>query len=285
MSGIAGVYNLDGRPVDAALLRRMTERIAHRGPDGAGYWMDGPIGLGHQMLHTTPEALVEKQPFLNARGDLCLTLDGRVDNREELRAALEAHGAKLRTDTDAELVLQAYECWGEECPRRLLGDFAFAIWDRRQRQLFCARDILGFKPFYYYTDGRTFLFGSELPQLFEDTTIRREPNEGMIGEYLVMAVTSQEETLYRDIFRLPPAHVVSVQGGQLRKERYWTLDLAKQIRYRTDEEYAAHFFAVFKEAVRCRLRSHGAVGAHLSGGLDSSSVVCMAQGLYREGGA
>ena len=98
MSGLAGIYNLDGRPVDSALLRRMTERIAHRGPDGSGYWIDGPVGLGHRMLHTTPESLQEKQPFLDESGNLCLTMDGRVDNREELRAALEARGAKLCTD-------------------------------------------------------------------------------------------------------------------------------------------------------------------------------------------
>lgn len=160
MSGITGIYHLDGRPVDPALLRRMTDIIGHRGPDGAGYWLDGPVGLGHRMLHPTPESLRETQPLLDETGNLCLTLDGRVDNREELRTALEDKGTKLRTDTDAELVLQAYECWGEECPKKIIGDFVFVIWDGRMRQLFCARDPLGVKPFYYYTDGRTFLYGS-----------------------------------------------------------------------------------------------------------------------------
>src|SRR6266852_1652272 len=138
MSGLAGIYNLDGRPVDPALLRRMTERIAHRGPDGSGYWIDGPVGLGHRMLHTTPESLQEKQPLLDETGKLCLVFDGRVDNREELKEALTAKGARLRTDTDVEIVLRAYECWGEECLKRIIGDFAFVIWDRRHHQLFCA---------------------------------------------------------------------------------------------------------------------------------------------------
>ena len=283
MSGIAGIYDLDGRPVDPALLRRMTDVIAHRGPDGVGHWVNGPVGLGHCMLHTTPESLHEKQPLLDETGNLCLTLDGRVDNRDELRAALEAKGARLRTDTDAELVLRAYECWGEKSPEKILGDFAFVIWDERNRQLFCARDIFGLKPFYYHFDGLRFRWGSELPQLFVDLTVRREPNEGMIGEYLAWSITSQEETLYRDIFRLPPAHLLVIKCGRLTKVRYWNIDPAKQVRYRTDGEYADHFFEIFEEAVRCRMRSNGPVGSHLSGGLDSSSVVSVAQWLYREG--
>ena len=283
MSGIAGIYHLDGRPVDPALLTRMTDIIAHRGPDASGHWIDGSVGLGHRMLHTTPESLQEKQPLLDETGNLTLTLDGRVDNWDEVRMGLAAEGAKLRTDTDAELVLRAYKYWGEECPQRTIGDFAFVVWDRRQRQLFCARDPLGGKPFYYHTDGRTFLCSSELRQLFEDSTVRRKPNEGMIGEYLAKAITSQEETLYRDVFRLPSGHVLIVQPDGLRKARYWDIDPAREIRYRTDAEYAEHFAELFREAVRCRLRSYKPVGAYLSGGLDSSSVVGVAQSLYREG--
>jgi asparagine synthase (glutamine-hydrolysing) len=259
----------------------MTEIIGHRGPDGAGYWLDGPVGLGHRMLHTTPESLQEQQPFPNETGNLCLTLDGRVDNRDELRVALEARGKKVRTDTDAEIVLRAYECWDEECPKHIIGDFAFVIWDRPNQRLFCARDPLGLRPFYYYSDDRTFLCGSEPRPLFEDPTTRREPNEGMIAEYLARAITDQEETLYRGVFRLPPAHVLSVQPGRLRKARYWDIDPVRKIRYRTDEEYAEHFSDIFKVAVRCRLRSQGPVGAYLSGGLDSSSVVGVVQSLYR----
>src|SRR5476649_2651280 len=148
MSGIAGIYNLDGQPVDRARMQRMTDMMAYRGPDGMGCWIDGPVGLGHAMLHTTPESLREIQPLSDERSALCVTLDGRVDNRSELHAALQSKGQPLRTDTDAELVLQAYACWGEDCPQHILGDFAFAIWDGRNRKLFCARDALGIKPFY-----------------------------------------------------------------------------------------------------------------------------------------
>lgn len=284
MSGIAGFFNLDGRPADPALLRRMTDRMAHRGPDGVGHWTDGPVALGHRMLHTTPEALQEKQPLTNELGDLCLTLDGRVDNRDELRRELEARGFRLRTDTDAELVLRAYQCWGEACPAKIIGDFAFALWDRRKRHLFCARDPLGVKPFTYYCDGRTFVFGSELRPLFEEPSVRREPNEGMIGEYLAAAITSQEETLWQGILRLPPAYRLVVRtDGTLRKERYWDIDPEPETGYLRDDELAEHFRQVFQEAVRCRLRSQAPVGADLSGGLDSSSVVCVGRQLHRNG--
>jgi asparagine synthase (glutamine-hydrolysing) len=284
MSGIAGIYNLDNKPADPALLRRMIDRMAHRGPDGRGYWIEGPVGLGHAMLQTTPESLQEKQPLLShERGSLCLTLDGRVDNRSDVRAALESKGLMFRTDTDAELLLRAYECWGEDCPQHILGDFAFAVWDGRNRKLFCARDILGIKPFYYSISRRRFLWASELRPLLEDPSVRKEPNEGMIGEYLANALTSNEETLFLDIQRLPPAHYVGIRNGQLFKGRYWDIDPGREIRYQTDEDYAQHFLAIFREAVRCRLRSQHPVAADLSGGLDSSSVVSMAQSLFHDG--
>jgi asparagine synthase (glutamine-hydrolysing) len=283
MSGIAGIYNLDGHPVDAGALKRLTEAIRHRGPDGVGQWVRGSVGLGQCMFHTTPESRHERQPLLDETGDLCLTLDGRVDNRDELRSALVCRGANLRTDTDAEMVLRAYQCWGEQCPEKIIGDFAFAVWDGRERCLFCARDPIGIRPFYYHSDGHSFLFGSEIQQVLADRGVPRKPNEGMIGEYLANAITEKEETLYRGIMRLPPGHFLCVGPGRTRKEQYWKVDPTREIRYRTDEEYAEHFRELFREAVRCRLRSHGPVGAYLSGGLDSSSVVVTARALYREG--
>ena len=283
MSGIAGIYHLDGRPVEEARLRRMTAAIAHRGPDGVTHWREGAVGLGHCMLHTTAESLTETQPLGDETGDLHLTLDGRVDNREELRQALRAAGYSLRSDSDAELVLRAYACWGAACASRILGDFAFVVWDRRARQLVCGRDILGLRPFYYHLDGRTFRCGSELQQLLVDPAVTPAPNEGMIGEYLASAITDLEETLYRGLLRLPPAHILIVRPDGIRKQRYWDGNLTKEIRYRRDAEYAEHFRAVFTDAVRLRLRSHRPVGAELSGGLDSSSVVCVAQALRGNG--
>lgn len=283
MSGIAGIFNRDGRDVDPDLLARMTNAIAYRGPDGTGKWIGSRIGFGHQMLATTPESLHENQPLCDDTGNLCLTFDGRIDNQKELKASLKTQGIALRTNTDAEMVLAAYTCWGTACPSRILGDFAFAIWDSRKQQLFCARDILGIRPFYYYTDTRTFLFASELQQLLKIPSVPREPNEGMIGEYLVSAVSNKKETLYKGIFRLPPAHFLIITEHRVHMERYWDIDPSQQIRYRSDEEYAAHFLDIFKKAVHCRMRTHGRVGAQLSGGLDSSSVSCVAQSLINTG--
>lgn len=285
MSGIAGIYHLEGRPVDRDTLTRMVAAVPNRGLDGTGIWLDGSVGLGHAMRWTTPEAVHERQPLEDETGALCLTFDGRVDNREELRKALEGDGILLRTDTDAEMVLKAYERWGEDCPSRILGDFAFAIWDGRASHLFCARDIRGWKPFYYYLDDRTFCWGSELSQLFPCPEVPCEINEGMVAELLTGNVTEPEETVYRGIRRLLPAHSLVVRPGVFRTKQYWDVYPARRIRYRTDEEYGEHFLEVFTEAVRCRLRSHGRAGSLLSGGLDSSSIVAVAESLLQTGRA
>ncbi len=285
MSGILALWNLDGQPIDRRLLQRLTDVTAHRGPDGTGVWIQGAVALGHQMLHTTPESLREQQPLCDETGNLCLALDGRVDNREELTDSLTGKGLKCRTDTDAELVLRAYECWGHACPQHILGDFAFVIWDGRTRQIFCARDPMGCKPLYYYQDGRVFLCASEFPPFFAHPAIRQECNEGMVGEYLANAITSHEETLFQNIRRLPPAYTLTVDPQRLRMTRYWQADSFREARRQRDDAYIEQFQHLFREAVRSRLRSYGTVGAELSGGLDSSSVVGMAQSLLRDGAA
>ena len=279
MSAITGIYNLDGRPVDRLLLERMTKVIGHRGPDGIEFWIDGPVAFGHLMLHTTPESLKEKQPLLHEGGNLCLTLDGRMDNRRELRAALESKGLVLRTDTDAELVLGAYERWGEDCPQHIIGDFAFAIWNGRDRTLFCARDPVGVRAFHYLFSATAFTFSTELRPLLDLPGFQRKPNLGMLGEYLSEDVTSLQDTLYQGILRLPPGHQLVLKNGALRLKRYFRIDPCKTIRYASDKEYAEHFFDIFKEAVRCRLRSQTPVGQFVSGGLDSSSILGMTHHL------
>ncbi len=282
MSGIAGIFNFDGAGIDPALLDRMTDAIPYRGPDGSGKWIGGSVGLGHQRLCATPESLNERQPMSDDTGNLCLTFDGRVDNREELKASLAAKGMRLRDDTDAELVLKGYACWGEKIAEKILGDFAFALWNESRRLLFCARDILGLKPFYYFCDGRRFMFGSELQQILKDPEVPRKPNEAMVAEYLMSAVNSKEETLYQGVFRLPPAHFMTVQDGRVRKHRYWDLDPKKEIRYGSDQEYADHLLEIFREAVACRLRSNGKVAVQLSGGVDSSAVAGVAKSLVNK---
>ena len=283
MSGMVGIHHLDGRPVDRELIRRMSAAISHRGRDGDGLWIDGSIGMAHRMFHATPESLFEKQPLTDDENQLCLVMDGRVDNRHELKSALVSEGQSPRSNDDAELVLCAYRAWGESCAERIIGDFAFAIWDGGLRRLFCARDFMGLRPFVYHFDGKTFIWTSELHALFEAPGVTRDPNEGMAGEYLSTRICSLTETLYQGVMRLPPAHCMTVDGGGIRFRRYWDFDPSKRVLYRSDAQYAEHFHDLFREAVRCRMRCVGPVASDLSGGLDSSSVVAMAQELLLDG--
>jgi asparagine synthase (glutamine-hydrolysing) len=285
MSAIAGLFQLDSGPIDSVVLARMLDAVPHRGPDAKGVWQLGAVGLGHRLLRTTPESIHERQPLLSEDGTVCLTADARVDNRAELKAALEARGARLRSDTDAELLLQAYEVWGEDCAQRIIGDFAFAIWDTRLRRLFCARDPMGVKPFHYWFDGTRFVWASEPRQILIDSEIPLEPNRRSIGSFLLLRGIDRQESLYNGIHRLPAAHGMIVDHSGLHQRRYWDLDRLDELRYRTSTDYAEHFRAVLTEAVQCRLRSSTPVAAFLSGGLDSSSVVSIAQQLYREGKA
>ena len=278
MSGIAVAYQRDGAPVADNMLRRMSDALAHRPADTCGQWQRGPVALAHRALYTTPEAVGEVQPLHDAVAQLTLTFDGRVDNRAELLKTLN-----LPSDTsDAALVLCAYERWGQGCPVRLLGDFAFALWDAQQQQLFCARDFLGLKPFYYYLDDKRFLCATELQQILAAGGVSREINEGMVGESLAASVTHREETLYRHIRRLLPGHSLRVTANGWETTAFWDGYHVKPVRYRRADEYAEHFQDVFQEAVRCRLRSSGPVGAHLSGGLDSTAVVAVARHLQAE---
>ncbi len=281
MSGIAGVWNLGGRPVDKAELNRMADSLAHRGPDGSGVWSEGAVGLAHCMLSATPEAMYESLPMTNRRGDLAITADARIDNRDELISSLAIGGPATEVG-DSELILGAYEKWGEDCPTKLVGDFAFAIWDDRIQRLFCARDHFGVKPFYYYFCEDTFVFASEIKGIFQLSQIPRRINQARIADFLVMQTEPIDRTctFYEDVLRLPAAHSMLVRRRQRELRSYWSLDPAREIRHSSDEECTEAFLEVFGKAVECRLR--GATGSMLSGGLDSSAVVGMAHKLLTE---
>ena len=284
MSGIAGIFHLDERPLNRDMLDRMLDSIAHRGPDGVGVWGDGGVGLGHRMFHTTPESLKEKLPLTDESGDVVLTADARIDNREELFAALGSASRPRQGVGDGELILAAYKKWGERCPERLIGDFAFVIWDRRRQKLFCARDHMGLKPFYYHRFGRIFVFASEIKALLCVPDVPQRLNEVAVADHLVGYAQDKVITFYRDISRLPPAHSMTVSREGTVVREYWALDPSYELRFSSNAEYAEAFHEVFAEAVGCRLRSAFPVGSDLSGGLDSSSVTCMARELLAEEG-
>ncbi|MBW4566621.1 MAG: lasso peptide isopeptide bond-forming cyclase [Tolypothrix carrinoi HA7290-LM1] len=285
MSGIMGIHYLGDRPVDREDLGMMVETLAHRGPDGADIWIDGAIGFGHRMLWTTPESLLEKLPLANSTGDLIITSDARIDNRDELISVLQLNNCASEKITDSQLILAAYEKWGEQCPKHLLGDFAFAIWDKQKQILFCARDHMGVKPFYYhFQTGRIFAFGSEIKALLCLQEIPRQLNEVKVGDYLAANLQDKSNTFYQDILRLPPASSLTVNAQGIQIQSYWTLDPKRELRLNSDEEYAEALREIFAEAVWCRLRSAFTVGSHLSGGLDSSSITCMARQLLIQEG-
>lgn len=279
MSAILGIYRLDGSLVLPSGLTEMTRSLDHRGPNGSGVWNQGPVGLGHQRLCTTPESLLENLPLTTANRDLVITADARLDNRQELIALLGIAGDAAQIG-DGELILEAYARWGEACVEKLLGDFAFAIWDEGRQVLFCARDHFGVKPFYYYlAAGRTFIFASEMKALFALPETPRRLSRERIGDYLADVFTDSESTFYCDIKRLSPAHCLTVSRRGIRMRRYWALDPERQTLLANNDEYAEAFRELFTEAVRCRLRALGPVGSMLSGGLDSSSITCVARNL------
>ncbi|MCM3874363.1 MAG: lasso peptide isopeptide bond-forming cyclase [Pyrinomonadaceae bacterium] len=280
MSAIFGWHYLDGRPVSRAGLERMATVLAHRGPDGYAAWCAGSVGLGHRMLHTTPESLSERLPFRDINGDYVITADARLDNRQELIGELRLAGLSCGAETDSQLILAAYRLWGEACAERLLGDFAFAIWDAPARTLFCARDHFGVKPFYYYfAPQRTFVFATEIKALWTVDEVPYELNEVRLGDHLADVFVDPESTFYQGIVRLPPAHSMRVRDGKVITKRYWALDPTRKVELKSNDEYAEAFREVFTESVRCRLRTSDSVGSMLSGGLDSSSITCVARNL------
>ena len=277
MSGIAGLWRLDGRPVVTADVERMLDRLAHRGPDGAGVWTDGPVGLGHRLLHTTPESLGERQPVVTADGRLVLTGDVRLDDRDALEAAL---GAGPPGDgSDAALVLRAYQAWGAGCVERLLGDFAFAVWDRQARTLFCARDPLGVRPFYYHHGPRLVAFASEIKALFTQPEVPRRLDETRVADFLVPWEADRGTTFFADVRSLAPGHAVTIGRGPASPRAYWVPDADRGVPPASDAEHAEALREALGRAVRARLHSARPLGATLSGGLDSSSVVGTARQL------
>ena len=279
MSGIAGIYRFDGGSVEADTVAAMTEAIDHQGPDGEWTWREGRVGLGHQRFETTPEAEHAGSP--PERGGRVLTFDGRIDNREELLSTLDVAGPPGRV-ADAELVLAAYERWGEDCPERLIGAFAFAIRDPDEERLFAARDHVGLRPFYYYCGENRFLFGSEIKALWAGGGVPRRLDEIQLSNHLTRQYQSHERTFFEEVKRLPPAHVLVADDDGIETTEYWTLDPDRTIDLETDEAYAGRFRELFFEAVECRLRAKGPIGSTLSGGLDSSSIVTTADELRRD---
>ncbi len=277
VSGIVGIVNLNGAPVDPRLLQRMTDFLAFRGPDAKATWMDGNVGFGHTLLRTGPAQEGDTQPT-SLDEHLWIVADSRLDARPELAAKLRAAGRRLSADPpDAELLLHAHSEWGARCVEHLLGDFSFAIWDNSSRRLFCARDHFGFRPFYYARTADSFLFSNTLDCLRTCPGVSDGLNDLAIADFLLYDYyLDLSTTVFADIQRLPPAHFLTLKGANLAVRRYWRLPEAQLLRYRNSSDYVEHFREVFDAAVGDRLRSNAACVA-LSGGLDSPTVAATAR--------
>jgi asparagine synthase (glutamine-hydrolysing) len=281
MSGILGTWNRDGRPVEESLIRKLARTMAHRGPDGCGLWTRGGAGLACQLLRVTPESSAEVQPLVSSSGSV-LVFDGRLDNRDELLALLRPGTELADNAPDPALALAAYERFGEQFPGRLAGDFALGLFDPTCRTLLLARDPLGVRPLHYAVAGSTFLFASEIKAILAHPLITPEPNDDMLAECLLGGPgDAADMTCFKRVFSVPPAHVALVSPGGMRVRRYWDFDLTRCIRYPSFEDYIEAFREHFTRAVRRRMRSAAPVVVSVSGGLDSSSILCVAERLKR----
>lgn len=278
MSGIVGLLDRGNGGIETDELATMHERLSHRGPDGAKTWCDDAIGLGHQLLATTPEAQYDHQPVRN--GSLVVTADARLDNRGELLETLPVSTARTPIP-DSELLLAAYREWGEQCVDHLIGAFAFAVWDQDKGSVFCARDHMGVKPLYYHCDEDLFAFATEQKALLTLPSVTYELDETKVGDFLTGTFEDTKNTFYTGIRRLPPAHamVVGVGEDDARMRQYWDLDPTRTITLESDAAYERRFRELLEQAVQCRLRTNDSIGTTLSGGLDSSSITAVARDL------
>jgi asparagine synthase (glutamine-hydrolysing) len=288
VSGFVGIVHLDGSPVDLRLLRDLTNFLSFRGPDAQAVWCDGPVGLGHALLQIPSGTPLERQPAqLDDR--LWIVADARIDARAELIGELKAKShtadALSLTSSDTELILHAYDIWGEACVEHLLGDFSFVVWDASEKRLFCARDHFGFRLFFYATAGNSLIFSNTLDCLRLHPGISGRLNDLAIADFLLFESNLDlSASTFAEILRLQPAHTLRCEHGKITPSRYWTLPEAAPISYRRPQDCIDAFREVFDSAVSDRLRGNSA-GLLLSGGLDSPTVAISARRVAdRRGG-
>jgi asparagine synthase (glutamine-hydrolysing) len=281
MSGIFGILNLDGQLVTREHLDAMRDSMAYWGSDGSSVWQEGHVGLGHLMLINTPEARYESLPLHHSASGVVLTAHARIDNRDELITDLGLTATESAIP-DGELILRSYLRWGEECVQHMIGDWAFAAWDLRQRKLFLARDHHGISGIYYYRQPRFFAFASSIKGLLALPQVPQRPDLFRVAQLLTSWSGDGLQTAYEEIVRLPPAHTLTVTTDKVEVRRYWSPENLPPLRLKSGEEYVEAFLEVYTEAVRCRLPTPASggggkgVGATLSSGLDSGSVCALA---------
>ncbi len=279
MCGIVGICNLNGEPVATTLLQRMIDMIRHRGPDGEGYYTQGSVGLGHRRLAIIDLSPAGNQPMSNETGEVTITYNGEIYNFQKLRVELEALGHKFHSRTDTEVVIHAYEQWGDDCVHRFNGMFAFAIWDRPGQRLLLVRDRYGIKPLYWYCGGGVLIFSSEIKVILEHPQVSRAVCYPALNEYFTFQNIFSDLTLFEGIRLLPPGCMLIVDlhdSGQPSLRRYWDYTFAGERLNLSEDECAEQLHDLFVQAVTRQLVSDVPVGAYLSGGMDSGSITAVA---------
>jgi len=278
MCGITGIFNVNGAPVSISLLKKMTDIISHRGPDGEGFWVDSFIGFGHRRLAIIDLTPLGHQPMQTEDGNFIITYNGEVYNFQNIRIELEAKGYRFRSKTDTEVVLKAYKEWGKKCILKFNGMFAFAIWDKNNKELFIARDRYGIKPLYYYFKNGVFIFGSEIKSIIQHPDVSVYVSIPALNEYFSFQNVFSDQTLFKDIYLLPAAHTLSlslVNEKTLNIEKYWDYRFVEDNRI-NEKEATEKLSFLFEQAVNRQLISDVEVGSYLSGGIDSGSITCVA---------
>lgn len=279
MCGITGIFNLNGESASPVILRKMTDAIAHRGPDGEGFYNDGFIALGHRRLAIIDLSPAGHQPMVTRDQQVVLSYNGEIYNFQELRAELEARGHQFHSKTDSEVVLNAWMEWGADCVTRFNGMFAFAIWDKRQQSLYLVRDRYGIKPLYYACWGQTFLFGSEQKAILVHPAARRELDKKALLEYFTFQNIFTDRTLLEGVKLLPPASVARIplgSNGTPQITRYWDYRFREPDQPVDPREYREELDRLLRQAVSRQLVTDVELGSYLSGGMDSGTLTALA---------
>jgi asparagine synthase (glutamine-hydrolysing) len=273
MCGIAGKFNFDpSRPVDRERVAAMTTVVSHRGPDADGFYFGDTVGLGHRRLSII-DLSTGDQPLTNEDRTIWVVFNGEIYNFADVRQELEQFGHRFRTHTDTEVIVHAYEQWGDAAVERFRGMFAFALWDEPKRRLLLVRDRIGVKPLYYSINREGVTFGSEIKSLLEDPDVPRDWNPEAIDAYLTLCYIPAPRTIYHNIWKLPAGHLLVAENGRTSVRRYWDLTFTGDGDASREQEYLDRLDALVSESVRLRLLSDVPLGAFLSGGIDSSLVV------------
>jgi asparagine synthase (glutamine-hydrolysing) len=275
MTLFAGVVHFDGKRVSNNAINSMLEVISSSNTKTSAAVNLGWVGFSCQKQCVTTNELYGDLPLWEQAAGLLLVGHFRLDNRSELFTHLGQYfHTNLGEISDAKLLLTAYQLWGDNCPQYLLGEFAYAIWDARNQELFCVRDHIGTRAFYYLREDSSFLFGSEIKSILAYSGKSGDVCEEKIADYLLQSLQDKSLTFYKGIYRLPPAHQMKVSMNGIVLKRYWSLDATRELYFEREEDYVEQFRTLFVDAVRCRMRGDAPLGCFLSGGLDSSAIAC-----------